>query len=115
MKISQSAKKAIFIGMLCSISYFAVYIARNVLSAVTPQMLSAGYTEKYIGSVSSLYFVFYAVGQLINGMIGDKIKAKWMMSGGLVGAAITNYTFCRITFVPELAMVVYALTGFFLP
>ena len=76
MKLSQNAKKAIYIGTLCSIAYFAVYIARNILSAVTPQMVALGYTEEYIGSISSLYFVFYAIGQLINGAIGDKIKAK---------------------------------------
>ena len=114
MKISQRARHAIFIGSLCSISYFAVYIARNILSAVTPQMVELGYTEEYIGSISSLYFVFYAVGQLINGAIGDKIKAKWMISVGLLGAGITNIIFSNITLFPGAATIVYALTGFFL-
>ena len=114
MNISQRARHAIFIGSLCSISYFAVYIARNILSAVTPQMVELGYTEEYIGSISSLYFVFYAVGQLINGAIGDKIKAKWMISVGLLGAGITNIIFSNITLFPGAATIVYALTGFFL-
>lgn len=102
------------IGSLCSISYFAVYIARNILSAVTPQMVELGYTEEYIGGISSLYFVFYAVGQLINGAIGDKIKAKWMISTGLFGAALTNFIFSRVTVYPTTAMIIYGLTGFFL-
>ena len=38
MKISQKAKEAVFLGTLCSVSYLAVYIARNVLGAVTPMM-----------------------------------------------------------------------------
>lgn len=114
MKISENAKKAVYIGTLCSISYLAVYIARNILSAVTPQMVEAGYTEAYIGSISSLYFIFYAFGQLINGAIGDKIKAKWMICMGLFGAAITNFVFSQITLFPGAAMVVYGLTGFFL-
>lgn len=67
MKLSQTAKNAVMIGSLCSISYLAVYIARNILSAVTPLMVEGGYTEEYIGSISSLYLGFYAVGQLING------------------------------------------------
>ena len=83
MKISQNAKNAIYLGSLCSVAYFAVYIARNILSAVTPQMVSDGFTEEYIGSVSALYLLFYAFGQLINGAIGDKIKAKWMISLGI--------------------------------
>ena len=114
MKLSKNAKNAVFIGTLCSISYFAVYIARNILSAVTPQMIEGGYTEEYIGTISSLYFGFYAVGQLINGAIGDKIKAKWMISMGLLGAGITNLVFSRITLFPNAAMLVYGLTGFFL-
>lgn len=114
MKLSKNAKNAVMIGSLCSISYFAVYIARNILSAVTPQMVELGYTEEYIGSISSLYFVFYAVGQLINGAIGDRIKAKWMISTGLMGAAVTNFVFSRVTVYPTTAMVIYGLTGYFL-
>ena len=114
MNLSKNAKNAIMIGSLCSISYFAVYIARNILSAVTPQMVALGYTEEYVGSISSLYFIFYACGQLINGAIGDKIHAKWMISTGLLGAAVTNFIFSRVTVYPTTAMIVYGLTGFFL-
>ena len=32
-------KNAIYIGVLCSAAYLAVYIARNMLSAVTPELL----------------------------------------------------------------------------
>ncbi len=114
MKLSPNAKKAVYIGTLCSIAYFAVYIARNALSAATPKMIAAGYTKPYIGSVSSLFFVFYAVGQLINGIIGDKIKAKWMISGGLLFAAISNALFPYLGAYPTLAMLIYAFSGFFL-
>ena len=112
--MTRNAKNAILIGSLCSVSYLAVYLARNILGAVTPQMIECGYTEAYIGSISSLYFIFYAVGQLINGAIGDKIHAKWMISMGLLGASITNLVFSRITLYPTTAMIVYGLTGFFL-
>ena len=114
MKLSQNARKAIYLGTLCSIAYFAVYIARNALSAAAPKMTEAGYTEEYIGSVSSLFFIFYAIGQLINGIIGDKVKAKWMISGGLLFAAISNLLFPYLGNYPTLAMLIYALSGFFL-
>ena len=114
MKISQSAKNAICLGSLCSVAYFAVYIARNILSAVTPQMVADGYTEEYIGSVSSLYLLFYAFGQLINGAIGDKIKAKYMLSFGLFFAGVTNLLLPVIIEKPNAAMIVYGMTGFFL-
>lgn len=114
MKISQNAKKAVMLGSLCSVSYLAVYIARNILGAVTPKMLEAGYEEGFIGTVSSVYFVCYAIGQLINGMIGDKIHAKWMICIGLLGAGVTNIIFSFVSATPALALIAYGATGFFL-
>ena len=114
MKISQKARNAVFLGTLCSISYLAVYIARNVLGAVTPQMITDGFSESYIGSISSLYFIFYAVGQLINGAIGDRIKAKYMITLGLLLAGISNLIFPLVAGSPTVAMIAYAFTGFFL-
>ena len=116
MKISKNAQNAILIGTLCSISYLAVYFARNILSAVTPQMLeTGGFTTEYIGKVSSIYFIFYAVGQLINGLIGDKIKARYMISFGLLLAGVANFIFSKIAATnPQMAIAVYGMTGFFL-
>ncbi len=114
MKLSANAKNAVKIGSLCSVSYFAVYIARNILGAVTPQMVEAGFSEAYIGRMSSLFFVAYAVGQLINGTIGDRIKAKYMICSGLLGASIMNFLFTQATATPAAAVIIYALTGYFL-
>lgn len=69
--INPNAKNAVKIGTLCVAAYFAVYIVRNVLGAVTPQMAGEGYTEAYVGKISSLFFVAYAVGQLINGAVSS--------------------------------------------
>ncbi len=116
MKLSRNAKNAFMLGTLCSIAYFAVYIARNILSTVTPQMVECGYSkDQYLAPLSSLYLIFYALGQLINGTIGDKIKARWMISVGLFCAGVTNILFTLILDItPIVAMIAYALTGFFL-
>ena len=115
MKLSNDAKNAVMIGTLCSVSYLAVYFARNILSAVTPQMVEGGkFTVEYIGVVSSLYFIFYAIGQLINGMIGDKIKAKYMISFGLIFAGVTNLIFPYFLHYQSAAKFIYGMTGFFL-
>lgn len=112
---NKNAHNAVFIGSLCSVSYLAVYVARNILGAVTPQMIESGlYTTEYIGRVSSMYLSFYAVGQLINGMLGDKIKARYMISGGLLFAGVMNFLFTRMGSYPNAAIFVYAMTGFFL-
>ena len=94
MKLSSAAKKAIVIGSACSISYLAVYIARNILGAVTPQMIKAGvFSEDNIGTLSAIYFICYAMGQLLNGSLGDKIKAKYMIGLGLIMAGCCNLIF----------------------
>lgn len=112
---NKSVVNAIYLGSLCSVAYLAVYFARNVLSVVTPQMIESGFSESYIGRVSSIYFVFYAVGQLINGIIGDKIKARYMISFGLFLSAITNVIFAYVSISsPLFALVAYGLTGFFM-
>jgi len=111
----KQVRNAIYLGLLCSISYLAVYFARNILSTVTPQMLENGLDEGYIGHISSVYFIAYAFGQLINGAIGDRIKARYMISIGLFMAGVTNFIFTEVVLVnPDIALIVYASTGFFL-
>ncbi len=110
-----AVRNAFLLGGLCSISYLAVYIARNVLGAVTPQMTESGaFTTEGIGSLSSIYFITYAVGQLINGWIGDRIKAKYMLSAGLIMAGVCNLLFSLFAQSWAVAYCAYALTGFFL-
>ena len=112
---NSSVRNAVFIGTLCSVSYLGVYFARNILSVVTPQIIEGGaYTEEYIGSISSMFFTFYAVGQLINGLVGDKIKARYMISFGLLLAGICNIIFPYTLDHPAAAHITYGMIGFFL-
>ena len=112
---NSSVQNAILIGALCSVSYLGVYFARNILSVVTPQIIEGGmYTEEYIGSISSMFFTFYAVGQLINGLAGDKIKARYMISFGLLLAGICNALFPYTLDLPAAAHLTYGMIGFFL-
>lgn len=109
---NKKAMNAICIGVLCSLSYLAVYYARNLLSAISPHM---GESEEYIGTLSSVYFGVYAVGQLINGYLGNRVKAKYMISLGLFLAGIANLLFPILLPVSKFgAIVAYGATGFFL-
>ena len=115
MKMRGSVKRAILIGTICSVSYLGVYIARNILGAVTPQMISSGVsTTESIGTLSSIYFITYAVGQLINGIIGDRISPKYMISLGLILAGISNIVFTLTANNILSAYIAYGFTGFFL-
>ena len=114
-KISPAAKKAILLGSMCSLSYLAVYIARNVLGAVSPQMEATGaFTKESIGMLSSIYFTCYACGQLVNGMIGEKIKGKYMISLGLIFAGICNFLLPQLSGSLIATYASYGATGFFL-
>lgn len=115
LKTLSPAKKAIIIGGMCALSYLAVYIARNVLGAVTPHMIESGhFVKETIGTMSSIYFITYAVGQLINGLIGDKIKAKYMISLGLFLAGIASVVFAFYTKSVIFSYITYGAVGFFL-
>lgn len=112
--MNANAKKAIQLGSLCTIAYLAVYVARNILGVVSPGMIETGrYTESYIGTISTGYLIAYACGQLINGAIGDKVIARYMISGGLLGAGICNLL---LPFAPNLLLttILYSISGFFL-
>ncbi len=114
-ELSKKTRNVLTLGTLCCIAYLSVYVARNVLSTVSPQMTKEGIFDKeFVGTLSSVFFIAYAVGQLINGVIGDRIKARYMMSFGLLLSGITNYVFSFVTATPKLSCTVYALCGFYL-
>ena len=112
---NQSVRNAILIGVLCSLSYLAVYIARNILGAVSPQIEAAGvFGKESIGALSSIYFTCYACGQLVNGLIGDRVKAKYMIGFGLTFAGICTFLFPLLSGSVTTTYIVYGATGFFL-
>lgn len=113
--MTRDAKKALYIGSICAFSYLAVMIARNILAAVSPQMIASGtYTTERIGTLSSVFFVTYAVGQLINGIIGDNIKAKYMVGVGLAFAGLNSFLFYRFSASHLFSVFAYGAVGFFL-
>ena len=115
MKISQKAKEAILLGGTCAVAYLMVYVARNVLGTVSNQMVGQGIFDKeFVGTLSSVFFISYAFGQLINGTVGNYIKAKYMICGGLLLAACANYGFSLCPNSVPMAFVAYGGCGFFL-
>lgn len=80
------------IGSLCIATYLASYVTRNILSVSTPEMIKeAFFTKEYTGLLSSVCFIFYAVGQLINGFIGDIVHPKYMIIMGLGVSSISTF------------------------
>ena len=93
ISLKQETSKAARIGGACITTYLVSYITRNVLSVSAPQMVEeAFFTKEYTGLLSSVCFIFYAVGQLINGFIGDRVRPKYMVSAGLLISGLTALT-----------------------
>lgn len=113
--LKKEAKNAFYLAIVCFISYLAVYFLRNVLGTVTPQMIEGGnFTTEHIGTLSSVFFICYAIGQFINGIIGDKIKAKYMMSIGMLMGGVFNIAFVFVSESKIATVAAYGLVGFFL-
>lgn len=107
-------RKAFYLGAICTISYMAIYFARNILGVITPEMIeTTGFTIEFIGTLSTSCMIFYAVGQLINGLAGDIINAKYMVSGGLFLAGICNFI-VPFSSSSMVMLAAYSMSGFFL-
>lgn len=80
-----------FVFFLCYISYVSIYAARLNLSMASPGMISAGMlTEVQYGFIGSVFFVTYACGRLLNGVIGDRTAPWVMIAIGLVFTGVSN-------------------------
>lgn len=107
-------RNALLIGLLSSFSYLICYFARNILSVMSPQIVeTTNFTVENIGTLSTANMLSYAVGQLVNGILGDKIKGKYLISGGLIFSGVCNF----IMGVSEsffVIIIAYSFVGFFL-
>lgn len=82
--MDKKLSRALKIGSFSIATYLASYITRNILSVSTPEMIKEDFfTKEYTGLLSSTCFIFYAVGQLVNGFLGDRIHPKVMVAAGL--------------------------------
>jgi len=108
----KKAKKTVIIGVLCVLTYVVTYYLRNMLSVFTPALINGGtYNEGYISILSSTYMVFYALGQLFNGFLGDILAPKKMIFAGIftAGASVILFPFVTESFIE---IVLFAFLGF---
>jgi OPA family glycerol-3-phosphate transporter-like MFS transporter len=79
------------------IGYSGYYICRSNLAVATPLIISEfsgqGINKEVIGQIASLGVVFYALGKVVNGVLGDFIGGKKVFLIGMVGSVIATITF----------------------
>ncbi len=92
-KITLPRKKtaADLFAVLCPLVYFASYLTRKdysiVMAAITE---SEGLAKSVAGIPESASLISYGAGQIISGILGDKIKPQKMISIGLAATAVLN-------------------------
>ncbi len=76
-------------------AYASYYLCRVNFAVAQPAILKEfpGWTSAQIGSIPSTYAAVYAIGQIVNGTLGQRYGARRMMTGALFFAAATNFLF----------------------
>ena len=106
---SYDLKKALKISSVCIFTYLINYYIRKLLPVLSTDMIGSGkFTESIYALISSTYMIAYSVGQMINGVVGDYIKPKYMVSVGLGLSSIGLFVFSFVE------LVFRVLSGFFL-
>ena len=109
---SKELSKSWKIGSTCVITYIASYYMRNLLGVLTPQMLETGeFTKEWVGLLSSSYMLFYAIGQLVNGALGDRFSTKNMIVTGLLITGFSSICFA-FSFGTILPVICFAFLGY---
>ena len=76
---------------LCWGAYVASYLGRLNYSAVMAEVIAGGHLPAArAGLVVTAYFIAYGAGQLINGIAGDRIRPKYMVTAGLSISVAAN-------------------------
>lgn len=95
------------------LTYCLAYTLRVNIAVVIPAIVTSfDYTYTQMGLVTSLYFVTYMFGQLINGYLGDRVSSRLLIVVGLTGSALCNL---GVALAPSLAALAlcWGLNGLF--
>jgi len=96
------------------VTYASFYLLRVNISIAMPEIMSEfGLTKTNMGVVLSCLFFAYAIGQFINGQLGDKLNSRRIITIGLVVSAILNIIFGFSAGALILMAILWGLNGYF--
>ena len=111
MKLKISAR-ARGIAWLCTLVYFASYLMRTNFAVMIAKICEdMGETKTALAVILSGMTVFYAIGQIINGILGDRIPPSRMLTLGLLLAAVCNAAMFFAEAIPVMT-VIWCVNGF---
>jgi sugar phosphate permease len=96
------------------VTYASFYLCRVNISIALPEIAEEfSLTKTNIGLVLSSLFLLYAIGQFINGQLGDKLNSRPIIALGLLSSAMLNIIFGFSGGVLGLMIVIWGLNGYF--
>eukprot|EP00002_Diphylleia_rotans_P031139 TRINITY_DN6458_c0_g1_i2.p1 TRINITY_DN6458_c0_g1~~TRINITY_DN6458_c0_g1_i2.p1 ORF type:complete len:471 (-),score=94.31 TRINITY_DN6458_c0_g1_i2:317-1729(-) len=99
--------------LLTWLGYFAFYLTRKPISVVKSTLEDdEGIDSSTLSWYDTGYLTTYAIGQFVNGALGDRIGSRWLVTGGLIGSAVCCGLFSLTTDVWYLG-VLWTLNGYF--
>ena len=85
------SSRARAITWLCTLVYFASYLTRNNFSVMMLNICNdLGTTKSALAIVVTGLTIVYGAGQIVSGLMGDKIKPQLMLTIGLSIACASN-------------------------
>ncbi|MCQ2413661.1 MAG: MFS transporter [Clostridia bacterium] len=97
------------LAVLASIVYFVNYLARYDFSASLAES-SLFFGKEIIGLSLTVNAITYGAGQIITGILGDKIPPKYAVTAGLLGTGLCNLMIGLIK-TPALLVGIWGLNG----
>jgi sugar phosphate permease len=115
MTVEQQLKywrKRVFISLW--FTYASFYLCRVNMSVALPGIMEEfGLSKTSMGWVLTAIFFAYAIGQFINGQLGDKVGARKLISLGVLASAGLNVLFAFLPGIVTLMLIVWGLNGYF--
>lgn len=75
-------------------TYGSFYFCRQNISAAIPEMRAdLGFNDVQIGLIVGALKVAYGVGQLVNGQLAERFRARYLLAVGMLGSAALNLLF----------------------
>lgn len=96
------------------ITYASFYLIRVNISVALPGIMDEfGFSKTTMGLVLTALFTAYAVGQFVNGQLGDKFGARKLISIGILTSAVLNIIFGFTNGWLAGMILIWGINGFF--
>lgn len=111
--ILKDIRKSKIIILALWLIYASSYFMRTCYAACIASMAGEGvYSKGEIGLIGTAFFICYGVGQLISGLIGDKVNPFAMMLFGSIAGAFSCFAMAAAGNIVSMT-IIWAANGFF--